>query len=124
MELKQRENDSLQLQHYANVLLQRFAQVQPNLVRRAMKLLDSFNNSSFYGDSVSLILRSDEPAANTPSKTRTLPTEKRLIQQPNKGQTSSNLFYHKRYKPHINAIPRRALSVPAVDKSATDGIEC
>uniref|UniRef100_A0A914V8H4 Uncharacterized protein n=1 Tax=Plectus sambesii TaxID=2011161 RepID=A0A914V8H4_9BILA len=42
LELQQRENDSLQLQHYANQLLQRLFHVQPGMVRRAMRLLDSF----------------------------------------------------------------------------------
>jgi hypothetical protein len=45
LELQQRENDSLQLQHYANQLLQRLFHVQPGMVRRAMRLLDSFGIS-------------------------------------------------------------------------------
>jgi hypothetical protein len=45
LELQQRENDSLQLQQYANQLLQRLFHVQPGMVRRAMRLLDSFGIS-------------------------------------------------------------------------------
>lgn len=128
MELKQRENDSLQLQHYANLLLQRFSQVRPTLVRQAMKLLDSFNGSSssttsYQHEQPYPIIYSSKENVNNKLYHRSH-LDKRLLQT-HKVHAATSSLYHKRLKPHINAVPRRALSVPAVDKIRSEnGIEC